>query len=604
MEEMTNLTPNEETPATVEENAVTEEVSAVEEITVTEETPVIDESPIAEETVVEESATEIPVTETSVPESTTPVYSVTPEVAAAPKKKNLVPLFVGLGIAVLLVVAGIIIAVNRNYLYAKIAPEAYSIKAAEKTLSTFEDRLDKTPFGIVSDLDNALINGSVGIGAELSTEVDGIEETIDVDFEIARNIEANENKIYLALDYMGIFADITAYANDSRLIFFSSLFDNEYGMNYDNLASRLNDKFNLGMTDEEIQIYQDELDAAKTQTNFNIMDYEKSFISLRDKFLETMKPEVMYEKTNLQGEEVKCIAVKYTVEKEDAVALLNEYVEIIKNDEAIKEAINLYPDEFGYNSYDEEYDSAYEGYLAQLEEMLAEFEEEYNGTVHIDLYSNTNGSLVKVLVYGDVSIYDEYYEETKTGYYHTVLDLGKKPEKSDRATFIMHINETGAPENEPAVFTLGYIENENSDSKYSSEISMSVLEESYYDDEKTYFETINFVTDYDKSTEEISCKASYESELDEEYGYEPENLSIKGKLSRNADGSKLEFNDILVDEYSDIRLDLDINISKKAEVVAPEDYKELDDWTEKDIENMTAGLENFIMKLVYGNQDF
>lgn len=598
MEEMTNLTPNEETPDTVEENAVTEEVSAVEETSVAKETPV------AEETlVIEEPVTEVPVTETVTPEV---VYAATPEVAETPKKKNLVPLFVGLGIAVLVIVAAIVIAVNRNYLYAKIAPEAYSIKAAEKTLSTFEDRLDKTPFGVVSDLNDALINGSVGVGAELSTDVDGVEESINVDFEAARNIESNENKLYLSLDYMGISADITAFANDSRLIFFSSLFDDEYGMNYDNLASRLNDKFDLGMSDEEIQIYQDELDAAKTQTDFNIMDYEKSFLSLRDKFLETMKPEVMYEKTNLQGEEVKCIAVKYTVEKEDAVGLLKEYLEIIKNDETIKEAINLYPDEFGYSSYDdeEEYDSVYEGYLAELENMVDKFEKEYNGTVHIDLYSNTSGSLVKVLVYGDVSIYDEYFEETKTGYYYTVLDLGKKPEKSDRATFVVHANETGAPENEPAVLTLGYIENENSDSKYSSEIMMSVLEESYYDDEETYFETINFVTDYDKSTEEITCKASYESELNEEYGYEPEDFSFKGKLNRNADGSKLEFNDIIVDEYSDVRLDLDINISKKADVVAPEDYKELDDWTEEDIENMTSGLENFIMKLVYGNQDF
>ncbi|MBQ8727351.1 MAG: hypothetical protein IJY83_02520 [Oscillospiraceae bacterium] len=603
MEEMTNLTPNEETPDTVEENAVTEEVSSVEETSVAKETPVAEETPVIEEPVTEVPVTEVPVTETVTPEV---VYAATPEVAETPKKKNLVPLFVGLGIAILVIVAAIVIAVNRNYLYAKIAPEAYSIKAAEKTLSTFEDRLDKTPFGVVSDLNDALINGSVGVGAELSTDVDGVEESINVDFEAARNIESNENKLYLSLDYMGISADITAFANDSRLIFFSSLFDDEYGMNYDNLASRLNDKFDLGMSDEEIQIYQDELDAAKAQSDFNIMDYEKSFLSLRDKFLETMKPEVLYEKTNLQGEEVKCIAVKYTVEKEDAVGLLNEYLEIIKNDEAIKEAINLYPNEFGYSSYDdeEEYTSAYEGYLAELEKMVADFEKEYNGTVHIDLYSNTSGSLVKVLVYGDVSIYDEYFEETKTGYYYTVLDLGKKPEKSDRATFVVHANETGTPENEPAVLTLGYIENENSDSKYSSEIMMSVLEESYYDDEETYFETINFVTDYDKSTEEITCKASYESELNEEYGYEPEDFSFKGKLNRNADGSKLEFNDIIVDEYSDVRLDLDINISKKADVVAPEDYKELDDWTEEDIENMTSGLENFIMKLVYGNQDF
>lgn len=597
MEEMTNITPDKETPETVEENAVAEEVSAVDEVAVTEE-------PVAEETPVAETVEEVPaVVETPAPENITPVYSSVPEVAEAPKKKNLVPLFVGLGIAILVIVAGIIIAVNRNYLYAKLAPEAYSIKAAEKTLSTFEDRLDKTPFGIVSDLDNALINGSVGVGAELSTEVDGVDQAIDVDFEVARNIEANENKIYLSLDYMGVFADITAYANDSRLIFFSSLFDDEkYGMNYDNLASRLNDKFDLGMSDEEIQIYQDELDAAKAQSDFNIMDYEKSFLSLRDKFLETMKPEVVYEKTNLQGEEVKCIAVKYTVEKEDAVALLNEYVEIIKNDEAIKEAINLYPDEFGYSSYydEEEYASAYEGYLAELEKMVADFEKEYNGTVHIDLYSNTSGSLVKVLVYGDASIYDEYYDETETGYYHTVLDLGKKPEKSDRATFVIYVNETGAPENDPAAFTLGYIENENSDSKYSSEIIMSVLEESYYD-ETEYFETINLITDYDKSTENISFEASYESELDEEYGYEPENLSITGKLSRNADGSKLEFNDILIDEYSDIRLDLDINISKKAEVTAPEDYKELDDWTDEDIGNMTSGLEDFVMDIISGS---
>jgi len=129
---------------------------------------------------------------------------------------------------------------------------------------------------------------------------------------------------------------------------------------------------------------------------------------------------------------------------------------------------------------------------------------------------------------------------------------------------------------------------------------MSVLEESYYD-ETEYFETFNFITNYDKSTENISFEAKYESELDEEYGYEPENLSITGKLSRNADGSKLEFNDILIDEYSDIRLDLDINISKKAEVTAPEDYKELDDWTEEDIGNMTSGLEDFVMDIISGS---
>lgn len=599
MEEMTNaLIPDEESSVSTEENAVTEEITSPEKVQETEEIA-LEEAPSPTE--------EVAVSETATSENIAPTYSPVPEVAEAPKKKNLAPLFAGLGIAVLLIVAAVIIAVNRNYLFAKIAPEAYSIKAAEKSLSIFEERLDNTPFGIISDLDDALINGSVGMGAELSTDVDGIEESIEAEFEIARNIEANENKIYLSLDYMGIFADITAYANDSRLVFFSSLFDDEkYGMNYDNLASRFNDKFGLEMSDEEIKIYQSELDAAKAQTDFNITDYEKNFLSLRDKFLETMKPEVAYEKTNLQGEEVKCIAVKYTIEKEDAVALLDEYIEIIKNDEAIKEAINLYPDEFGYTSYyvEEEYDSAYEGYLAELENMVAKFNEEYNGTIHIDLYSNTSGTLVKVLVYGDITIYDEYLEETKTAYYHTVLDLGKKPEKSDRATFIIYVNETGAPESDAAAFTLGYIENENSASKYSSEIMMSVLQESYYDDEEAYFETINLITDYDKVSESITFNATYESELAEEYGYETEDLSIAGKLSRNPDGSKLEFNNIIVDEYSDIRLDLDINILKKADVAAPKDYKELDDWTDEDLENMASGLEDFIMDLLYGDYDY
>lgn len=600
MEEIKNVTPEEETSVTAEENVVSEEVSA-EETPVVEEVSAVEEIPVVGETY---SMGETPaVTETAetTPENVVPVYSA-PEVATAPAKKNLVPLFVGLGIAVLVLVAGIIIALNSNYLYAKIAPEAYSIKAAEKSLSIFEERLDKTPFAMITDAGEALINGSVSVDAEVSSEYDGIEQSIGVDFEMARNIESNENKIYLALDYMGVAADLTAYANDSRLIFFSSIFgDEKYGLDYENLASRLNDKFDLGMSDEEIEMYQKELDAAKTQTDFNIKDYEKSFISLRDTFLETMKPEVMYEKTNLQGEEVKCIAVKYTVEKEDAVALLNEYVEIIKNDEEIKEAINLYPEEFGYTAYtDEEYDTPYEGYLSMLEEALADFEENYNGTLHIDLYSNTSGALVKVVVYGDATIYDEYLEENQTGYYHTVLDLGKKPEKSDRATFIVYANETGNPTEEPAVFTLAYIENENSDLAYSSEIAISALQESYYD-ETTYFETVSFTTNYDKATENITFRTKYESELDEEYGYEPEELSITGKFSRNADGSKLEFNNVDIEEDGSVMLDLSFDISKKSEVVAPEDYKELDDWTDEDIDNMTSGLEDFVMEALYGN---
>ncbi len=605
MEEIKNTTPDEEISVAAEETPVVEEVSVVEESPVAEETPVVEETPIVEETPVAEETPVVeevyPTEETPATENAAPVYSAVPEVADAPKKKNLVPLFVGLGIAALVIAAGIVVAVNSNYLYAKIAPEAYSIKAAEKSLSIFEERLDKTPFAMVTDAGEALINGSVAVDTEILAESDGIEQSMDIGFEVARNIESNENKIYLSLDYMGISGDITAYANDSRLIFFSSLFDNEkYGMNYENLASRINDKFELGWSDEELEMYQESLDSAKTQTDFNIMDYEKSFLSLRDKFLETMKPEVMYEKTNLQGEESKCIAVKYTVEKEDAVALLNEYIEIIKNDEDLKEAINLYPEEFGYTAYtDEEYDTPYEGYLAMLEEAVADFEENYNGTIHIDLYSNTKGALVKVLVYGDITTYDEWLEENQTRYYNTVLDLGKNPEKSKMATFLLHANETGNPTEEPAVFTIAYIENENSDSKYSSEIIMSALNESYYD-ETEYFETISFETNYDKSTENITFKASYESELDEEYGYEPEEYSITGKFSRNADGSKLEFNNIDLDGYGETMLDISVDVSKSAEVVAPEDYKELDDWTDEDIENMTSGLEDFIMDLLYG----
>jgi len=207
MEEMTNLTPNEETPDTVEENAVTEEVSSVEETSVAKETPVAEETPV-----IEEPVTEVPVTETVTPEV---VYAATPEVAETPKKKNLVPLFVGLGIAVLVIVAAIVIAVNRNYLYAKIAPEAYSIKAAEKTLSAFEDRLDKTPFGVVSDLNDALINGSVGVGAEQSWVTNGKVNIVHVVIVQIGNL--HDSKLFSALTCIYIYLT-HHYAACSELI--------------------------------------------------------------------------------------------------------------------------------------------------------------------------------------------------------------------------------------------------------------------------------------------------------------------------------------------------------------------------------------------------
>lgn len=579
MEENINLTSSEEnvSPDTAETPVTTEETVAV-----TEETPV---------------------TENIQPENTNVSYESAPaEVAAAPKK-NLVPLFVSLGIAVVLIAGIIAVAINRNIIYAKIAPEAYCIKAASKALTSFESRLDATPFGITNDIDEAMQNGSITANTEIISEYDGIENKVAVDFEVARNIENNENKFYLALDMMGVSADLTGFANDSRLIFFSSLFGDEvYGMNYDNVVSRLNDKLGLGMEETEISQLQTEIDNAKNQADFNINDYEKSFLSLRDKFLETMKPEVSYEKTDLQGEEVKCIAVKYTVEKEDMIALLNEYLEIVKNDEEIKEAINLYPSQFGYSYSDaEEGKTAYEAYLEEIENLIADVEEEYQGTLHIDLYSNTSGCLVKVLVHGDTTTKD-YDDELYTTYYKSILDLGKNPKTSNKATFALYYGEEEINENEtPYYIKASYVENENSEKFYSSEIMATISEKSYSyytDEEEIQITDFSLNTTYDKSSENLTLKFKGNSSFDDE----PEEFSITGKFSRNADGARIEIKDFTPDEEDfDNRINFSMDIAKKATVTAPESYKELDDWTDEDINNMKDGIQDFIMRLIYGD---
>ena len=121
MEEMTNLTPNEETPETIEETIVTEEVSAIKETPVVEEYTTISESPI-EETVVSEDIAS--------------VYSAAPEVAESPKKKNLIPLFVGLGIALLVIVAGVIVSLSTK------APENEVVELYDSVTADNEDEED------------------------------------------------------------------------------------------------------------------------------------------------------------------------------------------------------------------------------------------------------------------------------------------------------------------------------------------------------------------------------------------------------------------------------------------------------------------------------
>ena len=44
-----------------------------------------------------------------------------------------------------------------------------------------------------------------------------------------------------------------------------------------------------------------------------------------------------------------------------------------------------------------------------------------------------------------------------------------------------------------------------------------------------------------------------------------------------------------------------MDIAKKATVTAPESYKELDDWTDEDLSNMKDGIQDFMMRLIYGD---
>lgn len=578
-------------------------------------------SETAAETVTETIAE--PVAETAAPvyeaAPATPVYSVTPEVVPTPKSK-LVPIIVFSAIGAILIAAIIVVAVNFNLLYAKLSPEKYCLAAATKAQETVTKRQLNSPFVIFEDYEKASLDGKTTTELKIKDTEDDID--VGVKAISTRDAETSESVVNLELDILGITADANIFANDKRLAFNSSIFEGNdtYGVEYEDVIRRANDKFEIGYTDEEIDEYQEIINSAAKSTQFNPDDYDDSFLSLRDKFLEIMPAEVSYEKTPLGGVEAKCIAVKYTMTEKEVLTLLEEYLKIVKEDEKLKDGIGTFPTYFGADSLpvDPEQDytgyTVYEKYVANLEYLIDQIEENYEGTTNIALYSNTKGCLVKVVVDGDASFYDEYMAEyddeyeAEPVYFKTVLDLGEKPELSSAYSFVVYCGEDEEDFEDENMLSIVLSEKENSDEKYKGTIVIETKSyEEYFEDYSTEDIEIEFISYKSSSNYEATMDMSEKSAYSEDEV--STTINVSGEFTSEDGKSKISVTDFEYttdDEYSyvdtsSIEIFFEITAEQGAELEPLDDYKELDDWTDDDLEKMSSGFEEFLMRIIYGD---
>lgn len=525
-----------------------------------------------------------------------PIYNMQP---ASPRRKSKAVVFIIIGIIVaVLAVGGVIAFLNRNYISAKLNPLGYLGKSITKNSEAAEANMTGTPSEVLKQFGLAAMDGEIDYDFTMDIE----DVTMKLNATGLTDSETGVGKGTLSVDLLGIGVEVETYADKEAVIASTPIIGDgqKFGLKFKDISA-LNDKYELGLTEEQIKSAEEITSSDKQldpELEEKINAAFKTIGTPAVEFFKEVKPEVFMIDNSFEGYEGKSVCVEYTLDRSAAIKLWNDTIQSFSDPEVkaafmdiptFNEALLSYSLETE-TEYDDIYDDLFIGeIIADIDEEFQRMPEDFTSTV--TFFTNKDGYLTNVYT----KILADGEEAT------LVMGFGADPSAETLFTFDVYGDTTG--EN---YMLLKYDVTENTADKYTSAFTFDMRsgdEELEWDYQNL---NMSFDLDWQKSSGKYTIKAALNDLAVGEFG----DITFSGKMKSEKEGeASFSINDLSVSLPEDVvseeelaaveNLDFSFDVTCKegADVSMPDDYKDILELTDSDIEDISADLEEWTSEI-------
>ncbi len=496
-------------------------------------------------------------------------YTFQYEVAETPKSKG--PLIIFSIIAAIIVIIGVIIAVNFKLIYASIAPDAFLAQAATKTTAAIDSRFKNSPYSAFSFLspDKKVYTSKIH-GETTIPYSQGINISVVGDCTTVVDTENEQNQSEITLNVNGFEIPASIYSDKEEIILSSAILNNgqNYGSKYDVLASAINAATGHKMSADGVESLQSSIDY--TIGNASVQDMTENYKPYAEeiaKFMKKIKPKASYANVIIGGKEEKCIAVSYSFTQAELAETIENLKTLIRNDEEIKEALTAQ----GMNGSDAEeyYNDLIDDICGKLDKIGSESNIAYNVTFYVSDKGYLSGCSSDI---NGTTADDEKFEAS------IKADLGANPASAPQMSLTATVP---TDYNGTSQVTMIYTSSDSAN-EYSDHFEMSEVSSDDYTTAAS--STIISELKWNKTT------GAYTADISSGSGNssDPMKISCSGTINYDKTFYELSIDKMTLPGEEDNESLNDFKYSMRLEdggkISKPDSYKDISQWSESDTE--------------------
>ena len=464
------------------------------------------------------------------------------------KKKPNKFLMIGVPVIAVAVIAAAVLAL----IFLRTTPLLAAARALNNFGTEVTERINTTPFRAIPMLVDAMKDGTVSVDID---NRDWLGNSQKANVTLSTNNE--ERDYYLKVDYTtdGESFDIEAFMDKDRIALGSGMLDGSYyGFRYSTFRSDIR-KFGelVGLDDELMDSMSDVIEAIGEMMNEEQASekYIKDYTDLMTKFMNNCEVKSERDTVESGGSSVRCTRVDFVVTEDALFALLDDYIDLMENNETIDKYLDMFGNELGVDiKY--EYNNA----LRELEKQLWDFKREYTGDITISLFVGNRNRLLRMEFNVDIK-----YSGERTRVRGT-FDFGASAQ--DR--WLFNVTVTGDNYKESVRIVWDYRERTNA------------------------IENTLTITPPD-SSDTVTLRSSWMPDRGNftlSYSDKWDDSEISGVFKPDDDGFRLTFDNLNESSYYDEFLKIDIKVKNGAQIKKI-DFINIDRWDESFLEKF-AGL--------------
>lgn len=495
----------------------------------------------------------------------------------APQKKSKAPAIILAVIGVIILAAAAVAILNLNLIKAKINPEAYLLSGIEKTATTCAANLEDTPFAALSANDKASdITSDIKVNAK-------IEDIFDMSISMLTQYDVESNSSYgdVSLTLNGSDCGFETYLADDYITFgLDGLSGKYYGLPAEKAASKLNEVFELGLSEEEISEYDEMLEKSLESVDEALEKkenpYEKDFV----KFVQTtynscsaiVRPQVGYAAypfdangnvvSDVSGKKDN-IRIRYDMTGADIKEMWSIIRTGLETDPAAKNYLMenaefiAFLENMNYDGSEDLYEDIFIGYvLSEIDYSLDSLDD--NSTLYADFFTDKSGCISGMIIGSDDN-------GSSVG---ITASFGSNVKSSD--SFNVMLVEDGS-----ALVSLNCGKSDAGCTAYFSADNGST--------------TLDFDWNKDNGAYTLGIAS------DDEFGVM--NMVIGGILTSTKEATSFTIDSMTIDDNEDVDVTMSIDVKYESSFEKPSSVLDINDWSAEDVDDIKNDISESIMAL-------